>query len=394
MSWSVKKLFNGAKRILSACDFVLVGLVLLLCVLGVFILGSIYYNAAPAMAGQVGTAFRSQIMWLASGVFVLIFMSLIDYQWICRFYIPLAAISMIMLVVVFLIPPMREGLPQRWLHVPGFSPTLQPSEFSKIFMLIFFAKFIDRMQDRINSPLVILTMVVMGLVPVFLIFIQPSLSASILQLSIFVVMIFMSGIKYKYIFIAIAIILPIAGFLVFDIFRDEHILVHRIFEPFQLENRIKPRFGLNVTPDITHQSEMSVRAIGSGALFGRGFGENAVTVPLAHNDFIFSTIGAEFGFIGSVIVILIYFVIVVKCYIAAHRANSPVGRLLAAGVGTMIGVQTFVHVGVTTWLLPNTGIPLPFISAGGSSMWINLAAVGIVVNIGMKPMRKHLFWDK
>ena len=101
------------------------------------------------------------------------------------------------------------------------------------------------------------------------------------------------------------------------------------------------------------------------------------------NDFIFSVIGAEFGFLGSMVVLAVMLLIVVRCFMIAHRSQVFLGKLIAAGVGTAIAFQTFVHVGVNTWLLPNTGIDLPFVSSGGSSMWVFMALIGLVLNVGM-----------
>ncbi|MCL2406579.1 MAG: FtsW/RodA/SpoVE family cell cycle protein [Defluviitaleaceae bacterium] len=383
------------RKFITTCDLVLVGLVLLLSVFGVVLIGSIAQNAGPATALQVRTAFNSQIVWLASGIFVLFAVSMVDYQLICRFYVVFAVLSIVMLTVVLIMPPLVEDFPRRWLYIPGrSSPTLQPSEFAKVFMLIFFAKFAENFQDSINRWWAIGIMLFTGAVPILLTVMQPSLAVSILLTALLLVMLFMSGIRYKYIIIGLLIITPLLLFFIYDIHREEHLIVDQIFQPFQLENRIKPFFGINVTPANIHQAEMSVWAIGTGGFWGRGLFGNAIPVPLAHNDFIFAVIGAEFGFWGSVLTIAVIFAIVIKCFIIGFRANSLAGRLLAAGIGAMIGIQAFVHIGVTTQLLPTTGIPLPFVSAGGSSMWINLAAIGIVLNIGMKPERKTMFLEK
>ncbi|MCL2702606.1 MAG: FtsW/RodA/SpoVE family cell cycle protein [Defluviitaleaceae bacterium] len=378
------------KQFISACDFVLVGLVLFLCIGGLVV---IYSAVRDSNNPVVYSSFRSQIIWLATGLAVMVIFAVVDYQFICKFYIPLAVLAIALLVVVLFIPPLRENFPRRWLHIPGYSPNVQPSEFSKLFLLIFFAKYIDKMQEKINNILVILSMLVIGLLPVGLIIIQPSLTAGVLQLVILLVVLYLSGIKYKYIVIGFLVAVPLFLFFIYDLNREEHLIVDSIFESYQLEDRIKPFFGINVTDDNTHQSERSVQAIGSGQLIGKGLFNNTVIVPLAHNDFIFTIIGAEFGFIGCILVIIVMFMVILKCFAAAERSDSLCGKLLASGIGAMIGAQAFLHIGVTTQILPNTGIPLPFISAGGSSMWINLAAIGIVLNVGMKPARNNIFAD-
>lgn len=372
-------------RLLGAYDFLMLGLILTLSAFGVLIIGS-----ATGLGGGVRSGFfTSQIIWLSTGLLVMVFISMVDYRFICRFYIPLYVGGLSLLVLVALITP--PGEVARWLPLPLNLPSIQPSEFSKIFMLVFFAKYIDKMQEKIDNILVVLSIVVMGIVPIFLVFQQPSLSVSVLKLVILLVMVFMGGVKLRYILVPMAIAIPLMIFMIYDLGREEHIIVHHIFEPFQLERRIKPFFGINETPDNQLQSLRSVQALSSGQLTGRGLFGNVVRVPLAYNDFIFAVIGAEFGFAGSVAVILIIFMIVIKCFIAAHHSDSLCGKLLASGVGAMIGTQAFVHIGVTTMLLPNTGIPLPFVSAGGSSMWINLVAIGLVINVGMKRAKSTIF---
>jgi cell division protein FtsW (lipid II flippase) len=126
----------------------------------------------------------------------------------------------------------------------------------------------------------------------------------------------------------------------------------------------------------------------SGRLTGSGLLQNPVTVYVPHNDFIFAVIGAEFGFLGSVAVIGVMFAVIIKCLIIAH--NSPIyyGKIIAACVAVMFAFQAFLNVSVVSGAMPNTGMTFPFISAGGSSMWINLACVGLVINIGMTKERR------
>jgi rod shape determining protein RodA len=133
----------------------------------------------------------------------------------------------------------------------------------------------------------------------------------------------------------------------------------------------------------TLQNDRALAALSSGLLTGRGLFNNRIPVPLSENDFIFSIIGAEFGFLGSLAVLAIFFTIVIRCLLIAHRSQVFLGRLIAVGVGATIGLQTFMHVGVNTFILPNTGINLPFISQGGSAMWVFMGMIGLVLNVGM-----------
>ncbi|MDR1704348.1 MAG: FtsW/RodA/SpoVE family cell cycle protein [Clostridiales bacterium] len=378
------------RRILSVYDYALAALVLVLSGFGVLVIGS----ATGLGDGVMSSTFNAQIMWLVSGFVVMVTVSLIDFEVLCKLYIPLYVIMIGLLLLSEALQPPPPST-ARWLFINLGSRefSIQPSEFAKIFMLIFLAKYIDKIGERINNILILLSVLAFGLLPIVMIFLEPALSASILQTIILLVLLFVGGVKYKYILIGLAVIVPLAAFMWFDLNREDPIIIDKILT-YQLEDRIKPFFGIGeVDPNDLYQSEQSVKAIGSGQLVGKGLFKNTVTVPLAFNDFIFSIIGAEFGFAGCVLVILVILALVAKCFYVAWRAESFSGRLIASGVGAMIGAQAFVHIGVTTWLLPNTGIPLPFVSAGGSSMWINLAAIGMVINIGMKRTKNTLFTD-
>ncbi|MBQ9604673.1 MAG: FtsW/RodA/SpoVE family cell cycle protein, partial [Firmicutes bacterium] len=136
-----------------------------------------------------------------------------------------------------------------------------------------------------------------------------------------------------------------------------------------------------------YQTKHSIWAIGSGQLRGKGLYNGTVNqlsyLPESHNDFVFAVIGEEFGFLGCLAVILVMFCIITRCLVIAAKATDNLGRLIAVGVGGMFAFQTFVNIGVVTGLLPNTGMTFPFLSYGGSSIWTNMLAVGLVLNVGM-----------
>ena len=143
-----------------------------------------------------------------------------------------------------------------------------------------------------------------------------------------------------------------------------------------------------------YQTEKAINAIGAGQLHGKGLYQGTLNqlsyLPEPHNDFIFSVIGEEFGFIGCVIVLLLLLFIIFRCILIAVSIRDLFSQLIVVGVAGMIAFQTFVNVGVATGIMPNTGMSLPFVSYGGSSMWTNMAAIGLVLNIGMK-RSKSLF---
>lgn len=384
--------FTRLKRFFSMYDYSIVILVLILSFFGVIVIGS----ATGLGLGDVSSVYSWQKIWLVSGVAIMIGVSFLDYQFVCRFYIPLYAVSIALLVLVLVFGGSKDTA--RWLDFPKIGgwqpPSIQPSEFSKIFVLIFLAKYIDKMQERINNMFVLFSILVIGLLPTVLIYEQPSLSASLLQLVVLLVMLYVGGVKYKYILIALAIVVPLLVFLRYDLSRDQYIIIDKITTNYQ-RGRLNSFFGIGETdPDKVYQTNQAIKALGTGMLTGRGLYNNVTHIPLSYNDFIFALIGAEFGFVGCMAVILIILAVVAKCFLAAYRSDSLCGRLLAAGIGAMLGAQSFIHIGVNTGFLPNTGIPLPFVSAGGSSMWINFAAVGIAINVGMKHGKTTIFTDK
>ena len=231
------------------------------------------------------------------------------------------------------------------------------------------------------------------MIPIILIQKQPSLSASLVILAIFLILIFCAGLNYKYILSALAVIIPLGTALIIDILREPHIWVDKILDTYQI-NRILAFLDPSSDPDTYYQTMKSINAIGSGQLQGKGLFEGTLNqlsyLPEPHNDFIFSVIGEEFGFIGCIFVLAVLLFIIFRCVIIALSARDTFSQLIATGVAGMLAFQTFVNIGVATGILPNTGMSLPFVSYGGSSMWTNMVAIGLVLNIG-RQRSKTLF---
>jgi len=367
------------RRHFESFDFLLVVLILAAAAAGVVIIGS----ATRINLGFDRSSYRSQMIWASSGFVLMLVSAFVDYNFICKFYIPIYLANIFLLVLVLLLDRTTRGV-TRWLGFAGFG--IQPSEFAKIFMIIFMAKFIDKKKDSINNILVFLSCIALVAVPAALIFIQPSLSACVVVVVIGAFMMYAGGLSYKKILISLAVMLPLLAFLYLDFQSETPLIVDRIFFAHQYE-RFKLLFNPEYNPDAYRQTQNSLHAIGSGMLTGKGLYGGPVNqagyIYASYNDFVLSVIGEEFGFIGCIALLAAMFLIIAKCMIIAGRAPDLCGRLLASGVACMLFFQTFVNVGVATDLLPNTGMPLPFISYGGSSMWINMVAVGLVLNVGM-----------
>jgi len=386
------------KRKLLSFDYLMLILVVALSIFGIIVVGSatrIYQGVSP-------DEYERQKLWFGTGLFLLFVAAFIDYRFIAKFYIVIYVLNIGLLLAVLLVGTQMQSGVSRALTIGGESGfSIQPSEFAKIFMLVFMVKLIDKLQSRLNNIFVLLGILVLIIIPTLLVIAMPSLSAGMVVLFVSIVILFVGGVEFKYIFSAIAVFLPTAYFLIRDILSEDQPFVSKLIEwkilsNYQINERILPF----LRPDLAsaadrYQTEQSIRAIGSGQLSGKGLFQGTMTslsyVPSNHNDFIFSVIGEEFGYIGCICVLAVLFVIIIKCLYIAFRSKILMGRLLASGVAFMLAFQTFVNVGVSIGILPNTGMVLPFISYGGSSMWVNMAAIGLVINVSMIQPKKSTF---
>jgi len=376
------------KRYWKTFDFFLVFLVLASAILGIIAIGS----ALRINLGENPYYRNMQIIWFAVGIFIMLACAVIDYNFIGRFYILIYAVNIALLIAVLFVGK-NVGNAVRWIRIGPVG--IQPSEFSKIMTLLVLAKILDKNKEKINNIFVIILVLTIGLVPVFLIQKQPSLSASLVIVAILIIELFIAKISYKYItFASILAVLAIA-LIIWDVQRENSFLAQNSILYKHQVNRILTMLNPEAHPDTYYQTQKAINAIGSGMLYGKGLYQGTLNqmsyLPEPHTDFIFSVIGEEFGFVGCMGVLTLLGFIIIKCIIIASKAEDFYGRLIAAGVAGMIAFQTFVHVCVNTGILPNTGMPLPFFSYGGSSMWINMASIGLVLNVGMKRVKTTFF---
>lgn len=367
-------------------DFPLFIAVCIISAFGVICIAS----ATHVNLGESASTFYSQIIWFIIGIGLLFFTTFVDYKSLSRFHFIFYGINILLLILVLLVGTNVNGA-TRWIRIGPIG--IQPSEFSKLILLFCLAKIIDKKKESINNINVLLFLIAYTMIPIILIQKQPSLSASLVILAIFLILVFCAGLSYKYILSALAVIIPLGTALVIDILREPHIWVDKILDTYQI-NRILAFLDPSSDPDTYYQTMKSINAIGSGQLQGKGLFEGTLNqlsyLPEPHNDFIFSVIGEEFGFIGCIFVLTVLLFIIFRCVIIALSARDTFSQLIATGVAGMIAFQTFVNIGVATGILPNTGMSLPFVSYGGSSMWTNMVAIGLVLNIG-RQRSKTLF---
>jgi rod shape determining protein RodA len=298
---------------------------------------------------------------------------------------------MILLALVVIMGDTGGGA-QRWLEIGSFR--FQPSEIAKIFIILFFAQFILKHQEKLNTFSCIALCIVLFALPAGLIAAQPDLSTTIVVCLIFAVIMFVGGLSWKVIAGVLAVAVPAAVILITLILQPDQ----KIFsgERAYQGNRIVAFFNKEEYANtLGYQQEYSVMAIGSGQLTGKGYKTNQISsvknanfISEQQTDFIFAVIGEEFGFVGASLVVVLILFISLECFLVARRARDAAGTIIAAGVGALIGFQAFINIGVVTYLLPNTGLPLPFLSYGLTSLISSFIGIGFVLNVGLQCKQK------
>lgn len=359
-------------------DFKLIIGVLVLCVIGVLTINS----AADGYAGK-------QAAGVIVGVIIMLIVSLISYNFIANFQWILYAITIVMLAAVLLFGSDANGA-QRWFTI-GSLGTFQPSEFAKILMLLVFSKFISDNRDRMNRFSTVLITGVLFAIPLVLILEEPDLSTTLVFVFLFCILMFVGGLSYKIVGIVIAVAVPAAAVFLWYVTQPDQVLLSE-YQQERILAFLNPSDYLLTTYT---QQYNSLQAIGSGMLTGKGLNNNTITsvkggdfISEPQTDFIFAVLGEELGFIGSCIVIGLLLFIVIDCLLIARDAADMTGRLIASGYAAIITFQTFVNIGVATAILPNTGIPLPFVSYGLSSLLTNFIGLGLVLNVGLQRNRR------
>lgn len=358
-------------------DFKLVLLVISLAVIGIIAVGS----AEPSLQNR-------QIAGFAFGVFLMVVISLFDYSVLLNLYWVMYVFNIILLAMVIFMGEETNGS-QRWLKILGIQ--FQPSELAKILTILFFAQFIYKHKEELNTFKYIALCCILFAVPAFLIYEQPDLSTTIIICVIFGVVMFTGGLSWKVITGFFAVMIPLAMIVLYLILQPDQTLI----DDYQRGRIIAFLNKEEYSNAQGYQQEYSVMAIGSGQLTGKGYKNNEISsvknadfIAEQQTDFIFAVIGEEFGFIGACTVIVLILLISVECMLIARRAKDTAGSIIAAGIGAMIGFQGFVNIGVVTYLLPNTGLPLPFVSYGLTSLVSSFIGIGFVLNVGLQSHTK------
>ena len=363
-------------------------------ILFVFFLISCFSIASAQTTGQYNFNFViKQIQWYAICSFIIAIIMYFDSEQIYRLTWFLYGIGILLLVALAVLPgstaegafvPIRNGA-KSWFQIPG-AGLIQPSEFMKILLILSLSKMAvlhnqhTEVRTTKSDLLLFSKLGLLTLAPLAFSVKQPDLGTSLFILAIFLGMSLASGVSWKIIAPIVAFGVTLIGIIIYLA-----LFMREVLELFLDTYQIKRIYSW-LQPELysgkdSFQLEQSLNAIGSGMITGKGYGERNVYVPELHTDFIFSVIGEEWGFIGASLVIGLFFILIFHLTKVALLAADPYISYICAGVITMITFHVFQNIGMTIQVLPITGIPLPFISYGGSSLLGNMIAMGIIFSI-------------
>lgn len=358
-------------------DFKLVILLIAITVVGIMAVGSASQDEQ-----------QKQLAGFILGLFLMLVISLFDYTIFLKFYWVFYILNIALLLAVRYMGSSANGA-RRWLNLFGVS--FQPSETAKILLILFFAQFLMVHRTRLNTFKIIASTVVLLLPPWLLIYKQPDMSTSIIILVLFAAIVFTAGLSYKIIVGVVAVAVP--GLIVFvTLILQEGQAIINDYQRTRILAWLQPENYVNTEG---YQQSNSIIAIGSGQLWGKGLNNNVVSsvkngnfISEPDTDFIFSVVGEEMGFIGSCAVIILLALIALECINVARKAKDLAGRLICSGMAVLIGTQSFMNIAVATGLFPNTGITLPFVSAGLTSLVALYIGMGFVLNVRLQGEKK------
>lgn len=381
------------KRTLKNLDFLFILFTVLLLAASLFILSTASINVDKASPIHY---VKVQAYWIMSGIFITAVLAVIDYQKWRRLRWWIYALNMVLLLAVIFFGNTAKGA-TRWIQITS-SISIQPSEFAKIFIIITLADLLANRKGKLNNYGDFVMPFLFVLLPMLLIFKQPDLGTTLVFAAIFIGMMFVAGanpVKFGGLLLGGGCIIGVALWLHFatNLPRWLH-WAQGLPLPMQ-EYQLK-RLTIFMNPAADKSGDgwhilQSLWAIGSGGLWGKGYRMGTQGqlnfLPEHHTDFIFSVVGEEFGFIGTITLLFLFLIFILRSISIALKARDTYGMLIATGVIAMFTFHILVNVGMTSGIMPVTGIPLPLISYGGSAMWSNMAAVGLLLSVNLRRQR-------
>ena len=372
------KTFPTERRPIRHVDPVLLLAVVGLVVAGLFMVYSATHQSLEAVGLDPGRYLKRQATFAALGMIVVMLAASFDYRFL-KVYAGVAYTASIALLVLVRTPlgTTVKGS-QRWFELFGFQ--LAPSELAKIALIAMLAAFLSEIRRSGNDLSLqdLYSATAIAAVPGLLVFLQPDLGTSIVLIAILVGVLVVAGARARHLgILALTAIVLIFGAFQLGLVKD--------YQVARLTSFLDPQNDPERTGYNRLQAEI---AIGSGGLTGVGYLQGTQTnldfVPEQHTDFIFTVAGEEFGFVGAMTLLLLFGVLLWRALRIALLSKDPFGTYVAAGVASMFAIQIFINVGMTLGIMPITGIPLPFLSYGGSSLLVNSIAVGLLLNVHMR----------
>lgn len=375
MEATAGRLAMGGRRVIRHVDPALLIAVVMLALVGLFAIYSATHQSLEAVGLDPGRFVKRQVTFLAVAAIVLLLVASIDYR-LLKVYAGIVYVSSLVLLVLVRTPigTSVKGS-QRWFELFGFQ--LAPSEIAKLAVIAMLAAFLSEIRGELTLRDVFRASGLAAL-PAVLVFLQPDLGTSIAFVAILVGILVVAGARARYLGVLAlaAITLIFAGFQM------------GLVKEYQLERLRAFLDSENVDAAARYNREQAEIAIGSGGLVGLGYLQGTQTnldfVPEQHTDFIFTVVGEEFGFVGATVLLSLYGVVLWRAFRIAILSKDAFGAYLAAGIASMFALQIFVNVGMNIGIMPITGIPLPLVSYGGSSLLVNAAAIGTLESIHMR----------
>ncbi len=378
---------------------------LLVAILGLMVMGTLFI-ASATLAKEAAASlpwFRQdhfkQIIWYVLGILLAVASCLVDYRRLARWSMVGYWFSVLLLVAVFVVGTSHGWGARRWIDLGPFQ--FQPSEFAKLAFILMMANYLSRPEAELKQMGLFVRALGMALLPFLLILKEPDIGSALVFPPIALVMMFVAGVPPRYLsqFVG-GVGLLVVLILVDILFAPPGWQIK--LEPYQ-RKRLLVYFGINSVPsgaseaerqralqeyrNASHNVEQALISVGSGGLTGKGWRQGTQNAlgylprPVAHNDFIFSVIAEESGFVGSLMVVSLYTVVLFSGLRIAGQARDRLGRLLAVGIVTQFFCHVFINIGMNIRIVPVTGIPLPLLSYGGTSVLCSLIAAGLLQNV-------------
>lgn len=339
------------------------------------------------LVGSARDDLRSkQLIGVIMGLLIMTALSLLDYSWISNFQWIFYGVNIVLLLIVRLFGDSANGA-ARWIDF-GFI-RFQPTELSKIIIILFFARFFMDHEEDLNTPKTLAKSVLLLAVPLFLILEQPDLKNTLMMLAVFCIIIYIAGLSYKIIGGTVLILVPLIIIFLSIVVQPNQ----KLIKDYQRDRIMSFLYPENdeYSDDIQQQNN-SKTAIASGELIGKRLsGSDEVTsvnkgnfVSENQTDFIFAVAGEEYGFLGCSLIILLLLAISIECVRMGLRAKDLSGKIICCGMASVVALQSYLNISVATGIAPNTGTPLPFVSYGLTSLVSLYIGMGLVLNVGLQ----------